>query len=544
MNAYADFVIFSNSIHTIADPTPISGGVAVRGNFIEKVASRAEIEQLVGPQTQVYDVGDQMVMPGFIEGHTHIDGPLFLATRVNLIGVTSEQECVSLTKKWADEHPEDEWVFGFGWCAANWNGAPEPTKASLDAVIPDRPVFLQDIGCHAGWLNTAGLKKLGIGRDEMDLEARFGYDGKIRYDSDGEPIGYIQDGPVLAMMDEFQKSISGNIPDFLERSLHLFAEKGVTAINDMWLYQDDSLYVKGLNQLLQEDRLPARVFFQYHLLLNDVSHVAEVKQTYQTDKLRLVGLKAIADSVWCDRSAYNLREYKGTPGNHGNLYLNRETWGPKIAEGNRLGLPTHLHSSGNGTVRAALDVYEEALQINGPGDYRNTIEHCDTIHPDDIPRFAKLGVLANVTPDFMYKTNCWKDSPVHTVYDEETAKWCWPFASLLASGAVVTFGCDAPASTCDPLTQLFRAATRVMEDGEPKGGFLPHEKVSVTEGLRCYTYNAAYEAHMEDKLGTLESGKLADIIVIDQDITKMDPLEIRTANVVMTFVNGRLVYQK
>jgi predicted amidohydrolase YtcJ len=272
--------------------------------------------------------------------------------------------------------------------------------------------------------------------------------------------------------------------------------------------------------------------------------VVEARKLFNTDKLRLIGLKAIADSVWADRSAAVLREYKGDPGNFGQLYLDPKVWGDKIAEGNKHGLSTHLHCSGNRAVRASLDVYEESIRRNGSGDYRNTIEHCDTIHPDDIPRFAKLGVLANVAPDFMYKTNRWKDSPCHTVYDDETRSWCWPFHSLIETGAVVTYGCDSPASTLDPLVQIFRAANRVMEDGEPKGGFIPSEKVSARDALKCYTYNSAYEARMEDKLGTLEEGKYADIIVLDRDIVEIDPLEIRNASVVMTIADGQLVYQK
>ncbi len=540
----ADLVIKSSKIYTVAREDFLDGALAIGGNLIVAVGRRADVESLIGPKTRVLDLGDKMIMPGFIEGHTHIDGSLIKNSRVDLVGVGSQEECVNLIKKWADEHPEQDWIYGFGWHLSNWEDNAYPTKKTLDAVLPDKPVSVIDIGCHAIWMNSKALEALGLDGPPVDLKARFGYDGHVIRAADGSPTGLVQDGPLMLLNARSTEFIKTDPEKFMAQAAADHLEKGITAINEMWLHSDGDIYIEALKSLGDKGRLKFRVFFQYDLVNGSAANAVEARRRFSSDKLRLVGLKGFADSVWADRSASVIRAYGDDPGNYGHLYIDYDDWAPKVAEANRRGLSVHLHTSGNGAVRAALDLYQYSLDENGPGDYRNSVEHCDTVHPDDVVRMGRMGVMANVSPDFMAKTNKWKDSPCHYVYDQETRNWCRPFKSMLENGVALTYGCDCPASDFNPFTQIYRGAARVMDDGQPDGGFITGEKISVREALRLYTYNGAFEARMEDKLGTLEVGKLADLIVLDQNILEIPLEDIRRTQVLLTIADGEIVFDR
>ncbi|MDR2079535.1 MAG: amidohydrolase family protein [Treponema sp.] len=540
----ADLVIYSKKIYTVAKDDFLDGGIAVTGNSITAVGSREEIEPLVGSGTLVLERGEQMVMPGFIEGHTHVDGSIIKKSRVDLVGVESEGECVRMVKAWDDAHPEEPWVYGFGWHIANWPTNLYPTKKSLDRVLPRKPVTLIDLGCHAIWMNSKALETLGITGEPIDLKAKFGYEGNVIRDDKGEPTGLVNDGPMMMLNAQSTAFMKSEPERYMAEAAADHLEKGITSINEMWLHGDGDMYIDALKSLEDQGKLKFRVFFQYDLVNGDVENAAAAKKRFCSDKLRLVGVKGFADSVWADRSASVVRAYGDDPGNFGHLYIDFDTWAPKVAAANKNSLSVHMHCSGNGAVRRTLDLYQYSWEKNGPGDYRNSVEHCDTVTPEDIPRFGKYKVMANVSPDFMSKTNKWKDSPCHYVYDDETRSWCWPFASMLEAGTVITYGCDCPASDFNPFTQIYRGAARVMDDGEPSGGFLPDEKIPVKTALRFYTYNGAYEARMEDKLGTLEAGKLADIIVLDRNILELPLEEMRKAQVLITIADGKIVYEK
>lgn len=540
----ADLVILSEHIYTVSGEGFLDGAVAVKGNQIIDIGTRDIAAKWIGPDTRVIEAGGRLVMPGFIEGHTHIDGSIIKKSRVDLVGVGSQEECARMVKEWDDAHSNDLWVYGFGWHIANWTQSVYPTKELLDAALPDKPVSLIDLGCHAIWMNSKALNILGITSEAIDLKERFGYSGHVVRDENGEPTGLVNDGPLMYLNEQSTAFMKKDPERYMEEAAYDHLEKGITSINEMWLHEDGDIYIDALKKLDDSGRLKLRVFFQYDLVNGSAENAAEAQKRFTSDKLKLVGMKGFADSVWADRSASVVKPYGDDPGNYGQLYIDFDDWAPKVADANKHGLSVHMHCSGNGAVRRALDLYQYSLEKNGPGNYRNTIEHCDTVTPEDIARFGAYGVLANVSPDFMAKTNKWKDSPCHYVYDDETRTWCWPFRSLQKSGAVITYGCDCPASDFNPFTQIYRGAERVMDDGEPSGGFLPEEKIAVKDALRFYTYNGAYEAGMENKLGTLETGKLADIIIIDRNIPEISPAEIREAKVVMTIADGDVVFER
>ncbi len=540
MDKYADLVLFSKNIYTVNKDENYDGGVAVSGNTILKVGSRAEIETLINTSTQIYDMGEKLIMPGFIDSHTHIEGPLSMKKRANLYNIKSKEECVKVMKEWADSHPDDEWVGGVGWNLGNWEDRTLPTKELLDAIIPDRPVFLQDQDYHNGWFNSKALELIGVNKDTPEGESS----GFIQKDESGEPTGYIQDGYVFhAYHLAVSKPIEENPDKYLPESLNLHNELGITSINEMYNRKNGDPIVDYWSQLEQNNKLNLRIFFHYCPFENSIETLKQDREQYQSEKLRLNGTKIFMDGVWSTHSAAMLTPYADMPDFAGELYHTPEELRDKIMSTDKEGFYTRIHCSGDRAVRVSLDAYEAAIKENPLWNRRHSVEHNDLVHADDISRFAKLGVIANVTPWFIMPTVKWENNPLHYVYNEEQLSELWRFKSLLDSGATVTYGADCIGESLNPLEQIYRGLTRIALDGKPQGGFMMEEKISVKEGIRCYTINGAYELGMEDRLGTLEAGKLADIIVLDRNIMDIPAEDLLNTKVVLTLVDGKVVYE-
>lgn len=539
----ADLVISSSNIYTVKDEKTISGSVAVYGNKILTVGTKEKIAPLIGPQTKVYKMEDKLVLPGFFDAHTHIEGPVASLNRANLYGITSREECVKIVKEWADTHPDEEWVMGLGWNNSNWEDKSFPTKELLDAVIPERPVYLQDQDWHNGWFNSKALELLGINKDTQ-VPAAWG--GKIYKDAKGDPTGYISDAQAMdAFYELFYKHIEENAERYLDISIREHLKHGITGINEMGPWMNErSGFVRALRNFEDEGKLNLRVFLHFGAFQNTLEDIIRAQEKYQSNKLKVNGIKILIDGVWATHSGAMLKPYADDPENSGKLYYTPEELAEKVIAADKEGLYIRIHCSGDRAVRVALDAYQAAINQNGDRDRRSSIEHIDVVHDDDLPRFAELGVIANVTPEFMAPTNKWDDNPCLFVFDEEQRKEAWRFNSLIKSGAMITYGADCVGMSLNPLLQIHRGLTRVCNDGEPKGGFMPKEKVSVIDAIRCYTYNSAYEAGMENRLGTLEEGKLADIIILDKNIFEVPIDDLLKTKVVLTIVDGKVVYEK
>lgn len=541
---HADIVLKSNAVFTGLTSHPFSGGIAIAGNRIIAVAEGSKIDDYIGQNTKVYQYSDQMIMPGFIDSHVHffpgaIASSNYVVTEIALSG--SEEECVQMVKDYAGNHPEMERILGMGWYPANWNDSALPTRKSLDKAIPEKPVYLICADGHTAWLNTKALEECGI---TADLAVSF---GEICKDENGEPNGILKEAeacaPAIGMLMNFPVDVMMDIQlNFLKK----IAKNGVTSVSDMTAFEITEetieLYL-SLKGLETNELLTTRLHLYPSLgTVPDYEKVKELQQEICSDKLRISGLKQFVDGVTSTYTGFLLEPYSDCPGVCGSPNYPKEVYEKCVIEANRKGLGVRLHCIADGSVRLALDAFEASNAANdNQGNHIgivNTIEHCENIHPDDIPRFAELGVIASVQPYHLILDSNEKISRIGL----ERCRFEWPFRSLLDSDARLAFGTDFPVVDFNPFPNIYAAVTRCDDNGRPTGAN-PNEKVYLAEALKAYTYGGACAYGREKELGTLEAGKLADVTVIDKNLFAIPETEIPNCSVVLTVMDGNIVFE-
>ncbi len=537
----ADLVLKSDAVFTGAEGSVLAGGVAVKGNRIAAVGTARELESWIGARTTVREFGDRLIMPGIIDAHMHFFAGAFSSSPymlMDLFEAHSEKESAAMVEKFAKEHPDYDRIAGMGWCQAFWTpGAPLPHRASLDAVVPDRPVYLLSADAHTFWLNTKALEQCGITKETKVSFGSIGRDGR------GELSGLLFEIEAEASANENsfrlppdeQKRIT---VDFLKQ----LSRSGVTSTVNMSaspVLESDFREYEMLRELERAGKLPVRLhLFPSMGLDNGFARVRELRESYRSERLRVAGLKHFVDGVTSTYSAFLLAPYSDNPGTSGFTNYSSDFYRRSVVNANREGFGVRLHAIGDASVRLALDAFEESRRVNGNGPYRNTIEHVESIHPDDIPRFARLGVIASVQPIHLPFDRNEKISRI----GKERCRYEWPFRSLLDAGAVLAFGTDFPVAPINPFPNIHAAVTRRTPEGEPCGAN-PEERISLAEALRAYTSGSAWALHRESDLGTLEPGKLADIVVLDRNLFTVAEDEIADASVVVTVSDGAIVYQ-
>ena len=535
----ADMILKSSHIFTALSGETISGGVAVRGNRIIAVGQKALA--LEDPDTEIRDYGDRLIMPAFIDAHVHyFVGAIAASDHMcdTLSATTSESDCVTMIKKFADEHPDEKRILGIGWFPANWGDAPLPTKKSLDDAIPDRPVYLIAADCHTFWMNTPALEEAGI---TPDMKPRSGSIGLLE---NGELSGLLFEpdafAPAMAQVMDLEPEVMKEAHrDFL----HHINRCGVTSISEM--SADDYTDTTHRNYtIIKEIDDAGDLSCRLHLYTKldgytDFSKALEYRKEFFSDKMRLNGVKGFIDGVTSTFTGLLLEPYSDRPETCGVDVPNasEEENTSYIIAANKAGLPVRLHCIADGSVRMALDMYEKSRNANGPQDFCNTVEHIENIHPADIPRFNELSVIPSMQP---YHLTLDFNEKIRRI-GEERCRYEWPHRSLLDAGAQLAFGTDYPVVDFDPFPNIYSAVTRCDDDGNPTG-VNPQECITVAEALTAYTRTAAL-AYNRDDIGILAEGKLADIIVVDRDLLSIPHSEIPKASVLLTMMDGNIVYE-
>lgn len=530
----AEKIYLSTHVYTVTGGM-VSGGVAVSGGKILAVGSMDDLKAYMESDTEVTDLGDKLLMPGFIEGHTHMNA---YVPKVDMSNAESIEECVAMTVEFVQQHPDADLIIGEKWYAANWGGA-LPTREDIDDALPDLPFYASDMDSHMIWMNSAFMKKYGLSKDTIYQFSK-GNPDMINVDDNGEPTGLVHDEVTMDIL------MNMKIPDTVDNILAMFdvwTKYGVTAVNDMDFYGADSDMFRIVKELEDEGRLNVRVFASFNAATASPESIEAGKKMMHSDMFRLNSLKTFLDGTGSGYTAYMLKPYKDTDIT-GRPYETKETLVRYLKLAYQHGIALHTHCCGDAAVRHALDSYDQAAKEGVKYDYRFSIEHCDTTDPQDVKRPAELGISLNLTPDFLAPTKRWKDNPYLQVYDEETKKKLWTMKSFLDAGANVSFGSDYTASSMNPMDQLYRAVERKANDGLPEKGYRPEEKLTLEQAVYCYTMGSARSVGMEDKLGSLESGKYADMIVLDTNIFEASMETVKKANVEMTILNGKVIYQK
>ncbi|MGW2824538.1 amidohydrolase [Streptomyces sp. NPDC001443] len=537
---HADLLFTGGAVLTPEGRTATT--VAVTGDRVTAVGDDG-LRELAGPRTEVVDLAGGLLLPGFQDAHVHpVPAGLELA-QCDLTGTRTADETLAAVRAYALARPEREWILGGGWSMEAFEGG-TPTKELLDAVVPDRPVYLPNRDHHGAWVNSRALALAGITRDTPDPA-----DGRIERDASGEPSGTLQEGamqlvgrlaPVATQADRLAALLHA------QRALHAL---GVTAWQDAlvggFVGLDDPS--EAYRTAARDGSLTARVvgalWWDRERGAEQIPELVERREELSHGRFRAGSVKLMLDGVAENSTAALLDPYLDRCGcataNRGTSFVDAARLPGYVTELDALGFQCHFHALGDRAVRDALDAIEAARAANGPSDTRPHLAHLQVVHPDDVPRFARLGATANIQP-LWAAHEPQMDELTIPFLGPERAAWQYPFGSLLRSGATLAAGSDWPVSSPDPLQGVHVAVNRVQPGGSGPV-FLPGERIGLAQALTAYTAGSAYVNHLDDT-GKVSPGALADLVVLDRDPFAGAPGEIAGARVRRTYVGGELVH--
>jgi len=517
--------------------------VAVSGERIIAVG-REEVKDLAGPRTEVVDLAGRLLLPGFQDAHVHPLPAGLELTQCDMTGTRTAEETVAAVRAYAEAHPEREWITGGGWSMEAFEGG-TPTKELLDAVVPDRPVYLPNRDHHGAWVNSRALALAGITRDTPDPA-----DGRIDRDASGEPSGSLQEG---AMQLVGRLTPPATPADRLAALLHAQSRLhalGITAwqdalVGDFLGMEDPSgAYLTAARDGSLTARVVGALWWDRERGPEQIPELVERRAASSHGRFRAGSVKLMLDGVAETGTAALLDPYLDRCGcataNRGTSFLDADQLPKYVTELDALGFQCHFHALGDRAVRDALDAIEAARAANGPSDTRPHLAHLQVVHPADVPRFARLGATANIQP-LWAAHEPQMDELTIPFLGPERAAWQYPFGALLRSGARLAAGSDWPVSSPDPLQGIHVAVNRVAPDAGDTPVFLPAERIGLAEALVAYTAGSAYVNHLDDT-GEVRAGALADLVVLDRDPFDGAPEAIGDTRVAQTYVGGARVY--
>ncbi|MCR5033975.1 MAG: amidohydrolase [Clostridia bacterium] len=549
----ADIIIKGTHIYDGISDEPFPGFIAVTGNRISCVHKSVGIdsndasfiEDIHDSHTQIINAGDRLVTAGFHDSHTHLTLAGMYRTCVNLGNAKSEEETARMVYDFnggADgvkAVPADAWIYGFNWLHLFWDVKELPHKRTLDKYFPDRPVMLLNSEAHACWVNSRALDLAGITDETPDP-----FGGHIERDPEGHATGVLHDGAMNYCVKLAYEFSMEQEKEYLRSFMKSAAQLGITAVVNVAPYFGKEMgSLQVYSEMEKDGELTTRITLCQDLL-GDLDEALEKSRTYRTEFVRAHMLKSFVDGVFPVHTALMLEDYADDPGNKGKPLFNLDATHDAILEAQKRGLWVKLHAIGDRAIRFALDCFQEAREVYGDTGCRHAIEHLELVDPADIPRFGELHVTPSVQPEHVGLLPTIEDEVYYDILGTERAERTWAFKDLQASAGYLAMGSDCPVVDNNPLCGISRGMTRVHNDGLPKGGWNPTQKLTLAELIRGYTYGSAYGAGWEDDLGTLETGKLADILILDRNLFETTPEEIRNAHVDMTIMNGRVIYAR
>jgi len=535
----ADLVLLNGAIWTVDPARPWAEALAVDGDRISRVGKTSDIKKLVGRGTRVVDLGQSLVLPGFIDSHTHfLKGGMALAS-VQLRDVTGREEFAARIAAKARELEKGDWILEGNWDHEQFSPPDLPQKEWIDAVSPDNPVCVTRYDLHIALANSLALKLAGITKDTPSPAG-----GEIKKDPvTGEPTGIVRDA-ALALVTKHVPEPTLNVKTQAAlAALRHAAEVGVTSVNDMAEAPifDQSLEI--YQKLLKEGQLTTRIYFYIPIDKMEIFEELRLKTPFGNDRLTIGSLKAFADGGVGASTAYFFEPYTDDVRTCGLLAPQMFPEGimeQRVRRASEEGLQVAIHAIGDKANALILDIYERTAGTGSLKDKRFRIEHAQHLREKDIERFGRLGVIASVQPYHAVDDGRWMENRI----GPERCRTTYAFKSLLDHGAVLALGSDWPVAPLDPLAGIHAAVTRQTTDGKNPQGWRPEQKISVEDAIKGFTWNGAYAMFAEDRKGSLEEGKSADIVVLDQNLFKIDPAKIKDAHVTMTIAGGRIVYER
>jgi predicted amidohydrolase YtcJ len=525
----ADLVVFGR-IWTGDSTRPFAAAVATRGDTILEVGDSVEVMPWVGPGTRVLHNDGGLVAPAFMDAHVHLLDAGFQLTSVDLRDAQSPDEFVRRLAAFARERQPGEWITGGDWDHERWPGAPLPRREWIDSITPRNPVFVSRLDGHMGLANSLALRAAGIGPTSPDAPG-----GTIVRDRKREPTGVLKDGAMEPVFAAMPAPSEGQVDAALRRAMEFALSKGVTAVASVSAQWSQ---VAGLLRARAAGPLPIRVALFPPLA--DWARVADSlrRRGPGDDWLRLAGVKGYVDGSLGSTTALFFEPYTDDPSTAGLLVTPEDSLRRQIGAADSAGLQVVVHAIGERANALVLDIYDSVARVHGPRDRRFRIEHAQHLRREDVPRFARQGVIASMQPYHVIDDGRWAGKRLGTRVTDS-----YVFRSLLDSGARLAFGSDWTVAPIDPLLGIYAAATRRTLDGKNPDGWVPEQKISVEDALRAYTVTNAYGVFAESTRGMLRKGYRADLVLLDRDLFAIPPETINTVRVLATIAGGRVAYQ-
>jgi predicted amidohydrolase YtcJ len=534
----ADLVFTNARVYTVDADRSEAEAVAIDGGRIVYVGSDAGAEPYIGEATTVVDLDRKLLLPAFQDAHIHpISGGIEvlacdLAGEADLAGYRA---AIAACAETAGDKP---WITGGGWSMAAFGPGARADRRILDELVPGRPAFMTSADGHTAWVNSSALEIAGIDSETPDPPG-----GVIDRDPEtGEPVGSLQETAIDLVARHVPEATREERVAGLEYARDLLHGYGITALQSGYTDPDDLPVIVALDEAGQLDlRFSANILWNADADFEQIDEILELRDRFTTGNLRTGGVKIFQDGVMENYTAAMLEPYRTEEGGRGKPRFEPAWLAEIVKRLDAAGLQVHIHAIGDAAIRQALDAFEAARAANGPSDLRHHIAHLQIIHPDDIPRFGELGVVANFQPLWAYADE-YVTELTWPFIGEEEARWMYPIRSVWDAGGTVAFGSDWSVSTPDPFAQIETAVTRVDAINHDTPVMNPEQRISVEQAIAAFTINSAYVNHLDATTGSIEVGKFADLIVLDRDLFAIDPEEISDTKVLLTLFEGEAVH--
>jgi predicted amidohydrolase YtcJ len=528
----ADVILTNAKIWTVDPERPTAEAVAIIGDRIVGVGSAAEIDRWRGSATKIIDGGGKLVLPGFNDAHVHFSDGGHQLDSVDLRDATSQQEFKKRIAERAEHYPK-EWMTGGNWDDQNWTPAKLPTRQLIDSVTPNTPVFVNRYDGHMALANSLALKIAGITKATKAPPG-----GEIVRDANGEPTGVLKDAAMDLVYSKIPPPSRAALTRIIRRAMAHAARLGVTSVQDMAVpYEDVSVF----SELAEKNELTNRIYVA-PLIANwqDQAKIG-IRHAFGTSFLRMGALKGFADGSLGSTTAYFFQPYTDDPKTRGLLaddMIPLSKMRDRLIGLDAAGLQACVHAIGDEAISNVLDLYQDVVNKNGPKDRRFRIEHAQHMAPKDFERFRRLDVIASVQPYHAIDDGRWAEKRI----GPERAKTTYAFRTFLNDKVRLAFGTDWPVAPLNPLLSIYAAVTRETLDGKNPDGWYPEQKLKVSEAVEAYTMGSAYAEFQDKEKGSITPGKLADMVMLSDDIFSIKPDAIKDVTVEMTMVGGKVVY--
>jgi predicted amidohydrolase YtcJ len=529
----ADLIITNAKIWTVDKARPQAEALAVVGERIVAVGSAAEVDAWQGPQTKILDAKGKLLLPGFNDAHVHfVDGGSGLE-EVQLKDAGSPEEFAKRIGERAKNTPKGEWITGGNWDEQKWSPPNLPTKELIDPVTPDTPVWVNRHDGHESLANSVTLRLASITAKTPDPPG-----GQIVRDAHGNPTGVLRDA-AQSLVEKIRPPLTrARRMHAIHLGLEHAASLGVTSAQDKNPPYDD---VKAYAELAEKSELTVRMYVApMETDWKDQAKIG-VRHAFGTSFLRMGAVKGYADGSLGSETAYFFDPYTDDPKSHG--LLSEEMHPPsamlaRLKGADAAGLQLCVHAIGDRGISMILDMFEQIEKANGKHDRRWRIEHAQHLAAKDFARFARLGVIASVQPYHAIDDGRWAEKRI----GPDRIKRTYAFRTFLDDGVHLAFGTDWPVAPLSPMWGIYAAVTRATLDGKNPDGWVPEQKISVAEAIDAYTLGSAYAEFQEKEKGSITAGKLADFVVLSDDIFKIPPEQIKNVKVQATYLGGKVVY--